>query len=302
LIKVIHHQNLMETCTLAVLITCYNRKQNTLSCLAALLNQQLPTIVSLTVYLVDDGSTDGTATVVQQEYPQVKILQGNGQLFWSGGMRLAFTEAMQQDYDFYLWLNDDTVLNPDAVNRLLSTIALLQEQETKPAIVAGSTYDAKSGARTYGGVRAGKWWHPIQFQPIEPGTAPQQCYTMNGNCVLISRSVVQRVGNLDPTFHHYLGDYDYGLRARKHGCSVWLAPGFVGTCAANPAYECQVYSKVTRKQIKQLTQPKGLSLGGVILYSFQEWFVFTKRYGGTFWLVFWLLPYRRLIRLLALGR
>lgn len=288
-----------ETCTLAVLITCYNRKQKTLSCLEALFNQHLPASVCPFVYLVDDGSTDGTANVVQQLYPQVKILQGDGQLFWCGAMRVAFTEAMQQDYDFYLWLNDDTVLYPNAVSCLLDTVALLKKQEPEPAIVAGSTRDPETGALTYGGVKQQKSWHQFQFQLIEPSLNPQPCYTINGNCVLVPRSVVQRVGNLDSQFQHYIGDYDYGLRAKQQGCSVWIAPGYVGTCHGNPAYDHRSSSKVTRQQIRQIAQPKGLSLDGVVLYPFQEWFVFTRRHGGPFWLFFWLLPYRRLLRLLV---
>jgi GT2 family glycosyltransferase len=78
----------------AVLITCHNRKPKTLACLAALFNQELSPEVTIDVYLVDDGSTDGTAEAVHQAYPQVKILQGDGSLFWNRGMRKAFAEAL----------------------------------------------------------------------------------------------------------------------------------------------------------------------------------------------------------------
>lgn len=284
--------------TIATLMTCFNRKHKTLDCLSHLFSQNLPEDIKLKVYLVDDGSTDGTGLAVSNAYPTVQIIQGNGNLFWNRGMRLAFEVATQSNSNYYLWLNDDTLLYPNALQTLLNTEYSLTAKGEHYAIVVGSTQDSESGVLTYGGVREGKWWHPFQFQPIEPGADPQPCYTMNGNCVLIPRSVVQRVGNLTLSFHHYLGDYDYGLRAKQRGCSVWVAPSYVGTCAANLAYQSNVSSKITRKQLNQLTHPKGLSLGGVILYSFQEWFAFTKRHGGPFWLFFWLLPYRRLIWLL----
>ena len=105
----------------AVLITCHNRKPKTLACLTALFNQEPSPDVTIDVYLVDDGSTDGTTEEVHQTYPQVKILQGDGSLFWNGGMRKAFAEALKQDYDYYLWLNDDTVLYPEAMPRDLFT-------------------------------------------------------------------------------------------------------------------------------------------------------------------------------------
>ena len=51
-----------ETKNIAVLITCYNRKDKTLLCLESLFKQQgLGIDFSLAVFLVDDGSTDGTA-------------------------------------------------------------------------------------------------------------------------------------------------------------------------------------------------------------------------------------------------
>jgi len=106
---------------IAVLITCHNRKPKTLACLTALFNQTPPSSATTDVYLVDDGSTDGTAEEVHQAYPQVKILQGDGSLFWNGGMRKAFSEALKYDYDYYLWLNDDTILYPEAIASLLTT-------------------------------------------------------------------------------------------------------------------------------------------------------------------------------------
>src|SRR5437879_10926345 len=59
------------------------------------------------------------------------------------------------------------------------------------------------------------------------------CDTMNGNCVLIQRSVVPRLGNLDHHFTHSMPDLDYGLRAKRAGCSVSVAPGYVGDCVTN---------------------------------------------------------------------
>ncbi|WP_333410708.1 hypothetical protein [Microcoleus sp. LAD1_D5] len=49
----------MNGTRIAVLLTCFNRKQKTLACLEALFNQTLPADTSLTTYLVDDASTDG---------------------------------------------------------------------------------------------------------------------------------------------------------------------------------------------------------------------------------------------------
>ncbi|HBL10728.1 MAG TPA: glycosyltransferase family 2 protein [Cyanobacteria bacterium UBA11162] len=288
---------------IAVLITCHNRKPKTLACLAALFNQVLPSEVMIDVYLVDDGSTDGTAEAVQEAYPQVKILQGNGSLFWNGGMRRAFSEALKHDYDYYLWLNDDTILYPTALSTLLTTDHHLVEQNDNHAIVVGSTQDPETSALTYGGVVQEYWWHPLRFCLVKPTETVQRCDTINGNCVLIPRLVAQVVGNLDPALIHYLADYDYGLRAKRQGCSIWVAPGYIGTCSLNPPQERNLNSEEPlHQQLKKMSQPKGLSLNDVTLYSFEEWKLFSQRYGGIFWVIYWLLPYRRLMVSLLFGK
>jgi GT2 family glycosyltransferase len=292
----------MEPSSIAILLTCYNRKQNTLASLAALFNQILPPSVTLDVYLVDDGSTDGTADAVRQAYPQVKIIPGNGSLFWNGGMRVAFSEAVKSDHNYHLWLNDDTLLDPEAVSKLLKTSSSLAQQGYDRAIVVGSTRDRATGATTYGGMVRKSQWRPLKFSLVEPGEAPKRCDTINGNCVLIPRTVVELVGNLDPAFSHYIGDFDYGLRSQQQGCTVWIAPGYIGTCSQNQPGS-QTDSRVRLdEQLKKMEQPKGLNVKEEVLYSFAEWKVFAQRHGGLLWPIYWLLPYRRLILTSLLGK
>jgi GT2 family glycosyltransferase len=215
--------------TLAIIMTCYNRRDTTLACLHALSQQTQP----FDVYLTDDGSSDGTSDAVAVNYPEVKILRGNGNLFWVGGMRLAFVEAMNGNYDYYLWLNDDTILEANVLTNLLQIHDYLKNQKHPDSIVVGSTQDPTTRLPTYGGAIKSKKWHSNKFEFLQPNQEIQGCDTMYGNCVLIPNSVAMKVGNIDAAFIHSLGDLDYGLRARRLGCSVWVAPGYVGTCTKN---------------------------------------------------------------------
>jgi len=72
--------------SIAVLMTCFNRKEKTVSCLDLLFRNQLPRGFKLKVYLVNDGCTDGTAEAVVDEFPNVTVIEGDGSLFWNGGM------------------------------------------------------------------------------------------------------------------------------------------------------------------------------------------------------------------------
>mgnify|MGYP003386677852 CR=1 FL=1 len=119
--------------SLAVLMTCHNRVENTMACLQSLKDQE-PYDASTAILLVDDGSTDGTSSEVARMYPDVTIIQGDGSLYWCGGMRVAFAQAILKDYDFYLWLNDDTHLEKNALFRLFQTYTQVTFQSGKPVI------------------------------------------------------------------------------------------------------------------------------------------------------------------------
>jgi GT2 family glycosyltransferase len=280
----------MEILRLAVLITCHNRRLKTLACLEALMHQQLglPN-VKIQVYLVDDGSTDSTGAAVQAAYPGIKVLLGDGNLFWNGGMRLAFAEAIKSNYDYYLWLNDDTLLYPNALETLLTIGDRLARQGHRRAIIVGATQDPVTGELTYGGMEKTGRWHPLKFRPVQPGEAEKPCLTMNGNCVLISREVVQAVGNLDPAFTHSTGDMDYGLRNQQQAGSVWLAPGYLGTCEYNPLRQgaWENPNLTVWERWEKINQPRGLPL--------KEWKTFSYRHAGWLWAFYWLLPYTRLM-------
>ena len=99
---------------IAVILTCFNRKQQTLSCLKSLFEARdnYQSEIDMNIYLTDDGCTDGTAYAVRDSFPaeNITILQGDGNLFWAGGMRLAWKDALKRykEYAYYLLVNDDT--------------------------------------------------------------------------------------------------------------------------------------------------------------------------------------------------
>lgn len=270
---------------IAVVITCHNRRTETLRCLRNLYDQDLSNANQVSVYLVDDGCSDGTPEAVRSAFPSVNIISGDGSLFWNGGMRLAFGTAMRGEFDFYLWLNDDTYLYRNAIKTLL---AVSQDKfpQYGDCIVVGSTQDPDTGAFTYGGVVHASRWHPLKFQKTAPKDHPIRCDSFGGNCVLISAAVARQLGNLDSNFTHLMGDTDYGLRAGSLGIPIWIAPNFQGSCAANPVGSFITDATIPlRKRLSITLSPKGLPP--------QEWGVIAQRHGGSFWWLFAVLPYFR---------
>lgn len=271
---------------IAAVLTCHNRREKTLSCLAALMCSDLPVDFSINVYLTNDGSTDGTSDAVKNMLPTVTILASDGSAFWNGGMRIAYREAMLTDSDFYLWLNDDTELETFAVRRLIETHGDLTKQTgIDRHIVIGSARDRSSGNLTYGGLnRKNTIFRPVTFNLAKPGDITQECDTMNGNCVLIPRSVASLVGNLDAGFVHSMGDTDYGLRARQLGCSVWIAPGFAGWCTRNALSGTFVDGASSLAvRFRRVFGPKGMPP--------RAWWLYVRRHGGLLAPFLWAWPY-----------
>ena len=128
---------------LSTILTVFNRKEKTLNCLTSLFN----ITHDIDVYLVDDGSTDGTWDAVKEKFPQVNLIKGNGNLFWSRGMYTAWKEAVKGDYDAYIWLNDDQKLRSNFLEELFS----VEQENNWNCIVTGRIADIESGEIIYCG-------------------------------------------------------------------------------------------------------------------------------------------------------
>ena len=235
--------------SISVLMTVHNRKDKTLSCLSHLLKQEIPERYVMEVYLTDDGCTDGTPKAVREYYPSVHIIQGDGTLFWNRGMYTAWNvAAKQKDYDFYLWLNDDTRLMDGCIKSMLQSSSECDDK----AIIVASIRSEKEEKITYGGqVLDGKGL-------AVPNGHLQECSTMNGNCVLIPRAIYHQCGNLDWTYRHAIGDFDYGYRTRKAGFRIYASKEYLGYCEKHLHLPAWARPDVPfQKRINNLYSPLG---------------------------------------------
>lgn len=244
--------------TIAVLLTTFNRKQKTLACLQSLEKQNLPNDVSIKIYLTDDGSNDGTADAVKLEFPTVNIYHGNGSLFWAGGMRNTWKQALSSEIDYYLLLNDDTLLKDNAVFTLLNCSNYIKNKKSKPGICVGSTAD-ENGKISYGGsaLSSKSSWDGGSIVYSE--TEYIDCDVANANILLVPSEIVKHIGILAEKFTHGLADYDYTLKAKKAGFGLVVAPGFLGTCIDDHGNNWKSANTTLKERIAYLKSPKGLA-------------------------------------------
>lgn len=218
----------MKIHQIAVLMTCHNRKVKTLNSLRSLYAQKgLRTLFNLDTYLVDDGSTDGTSTKVEEIFPKVKVVFGNGDLFWNRGMYTAWESCKKSNkkYDFYFWLNDDTVLKENCIHKLLKSYEEIISKGNDGLIFGFCESFQGDKKMTYGGIKSGK--------KLSPNGEIQQADLINGNVVLIPNSIYEKVGTLDYNYLHVFGDYDYSLRVNEIGYNCFSSIDFVAYCDRN---------------------------------------------------------------------
>ena len=196
-------------------------------------------------------------------------------------MHKAFAYALAIGYDYYLWLNDDSMLATGALDAMLSANATIRARAGAPGIVIGSMCDPESGRLNFGGgvFRWPRTWLNVRL--VQPTDAPQPCQTMSGNCTLIPAEVARTVGNMDPAFEHGLGDYDYGFRATQRGVGLWIAAGTVGTSRSHPRVD--LGSMSVRQRLRWYSSRNTLPP--------RSWALYCRRWAGPAWPVYWMLPY-----------
>lgn len=194
--------------------------------------------------------TDGTLESVVEQFPQVNIIHAKGDLFWNRGMWTAWdTAAKTKDYDFYLWLNDDTFV----YDNMLKVLTDSTVETNAKAIIVGATESTDHSVITYGG-------------RLQNGSIPKPDGNLvkvdyfNGNIVLIPRAAYKVLGNLDHYFTHSKGDFDYGMRAKKAGIAMYQYGKALGECDEHPTLDKWCNPDVPFAQRwKMLNRPNGMS-------------------------------------------
>jgi len=194
-----------------IITPVYNRKNTTLSCLQNL--KQHGDLDRYHVVIIDDGSTDHTAEAIHLLYPEVTVLQGTGDLWWTGAMAEGMAYAYQQGAQYFIWLNDDC-------HPVSGTLPQLVEfMKTHPKAIAAPTcyfQEANQLVAKDNGSRGrqGCVANPGEILEVDG---------MSGWCVGIPSDVFRTIGPPDARrFPHYSGDNTYIFRATRAGFKAYL--------------------------------------------------------------------------------
>jgi GT2 family glycosyltransferase len=215
---------------ITIVLPVHNGLDFTKNCLESLYNVHKIEVQRATYFLiiVDDGSTDGTSEWIEQHFPQVIILKGNGHLWWSGGINMGMKYAFDKlNADYILWWNNDIDAGKNYFENLIkeaeatgkqtiigSKIYLAQQKDTIWAM--GGLFDIYTGKKEM--VGSGQKENDGLQRPVEADWLP-------GMGTLIHRNICEKIGWIDEkTFPQYHGDSDYTLRAKLNGFKIVVFP------------------------------------------------------------------------------
>jgi len=215
---------------ISIVFPIYNGIEYTQKCLRSFYDQhKLESLsASFHIVIVDDGSIDGSYSWIKNNFPQVKLVKGNGDLWWSGGMNLGIEYALNKlNTDYTLWWNNDIVASENYFENLVkilkdnnenhivgSKINLAQNKEILWSM--GGLFDPYTGKKSM-----------IGSEEKDTGEYNKimECDWLPGMGTVIHKSVYENIGMLDnENFPQYHGDSDFTFRAKTNGYKILVYP------------------------------------------------------------------------------
>ena len=227
---------------IATLLTVFNRRQKTLDCLHHLFtavdtyngSKEPANKIEATVFMTDDGCTDGTAEAVSQAFGdrELYIVKGTGSLYWAGGMRKAWQTALDTatKWDYFLLLNDDTNVFENVFEQLFEADDYGFRATGRHGLSSGITCQpGRPDEITYGGLNFVNRTKGRQ-QLLQPSGVPQRIDLTHANILMVHSTVAETIGIFHKGFRHSCADNDYSMTAHRHQLPAYSTSSVCGEC------------------------------------------------------------------------
>ncbi len=202
---------------LAVIIVNWNGEKYVKECLDSFATQ---TFKDYVIYFVDNDSSDRSLAIAKT-YPNLKIIESGANLGFAGGNNLAIKESLSEGFRFIALINPDTVLQPETLQGLVTTIS---SNEHVGAVQSKILIDGTDKINTFGNDL-----HYLGFsycgnykQPNKP-IVTHEITIASGAAAIFSSAALKNIGMLDEDFFMYQEDADLSLRLWENGYKVLVS-------------------------------------------------------------------------------
>lgn len=172
------------------------------------------------VYLVDNGSADGSQLVTRERYPEVTVLQMPHNMGYCMAYNLATRIAFEDGCDWAIWQNNDTLVEPGWLDRMADAAA----GDSRIGIMGPVFRDWFTNAPNY----FMQARHPEIVPFMEDSSRPPvDCDWVEGSACAVKRECFEDVGPLEPDLFIYWEETDFCRRAIYRGWRVVIVPGSI---------------------------------------------------------------------------
>ncbi len=212
---------------IAIIIPTFNRRKP-LSHVLKQLQKIDDAGFQLSIFVVVDGSTDGTIEMLKGEFSNVITIIGDGNWWYTKSMNEGFKLAQAHNPDYFLLLNDDMHFETDFVAILLK--AALEKNNN--AIITSICFSDKAPFLLFNsGVKRISWWRSKFFRyhlALSKGspkdfTGLVRTEAITGRGTIIPSNILYRLNMYDEKFVQYGSDLDLGFKAIKNGYECYIS-------------------------------------------------------------------------------
>ncbi len=182
------------------------------------------------VIVVDNASRDGTATMLRDDFPWVRLIENDA----NRGFAQANNLGIRQSSGTYtLLLNPDTELCPGALAQLVALMESRPEAGAAGAYLLNPDHSMQPSCSPFPTLFREFWFlthlddlYPLATYPAErwPAGAPRAVDVVKGAALIVRRDVVERVGLLDEGFFMYTEEVDWCRRIKDAGWEIYWVP------------------------------------------------------------------------------
>ena len=206
-----------------IVLVNYNGMKFMPDCLASLSKIDYP---QARIVIVDNASTDGSADWAAAHFPEAALVRHAGNLGITGGNNAGIAWCQENGCDWVLLLNNDTVVEPDFLSRLLA-----QAEPDCLLVPKIYFYDNKALINNHLGTfdyRRGLHVDWFYGKSDSPASREVRFAAMANTCaLLIPQEVAARVGPMDDHYFIYYDDTDFLTRAVRSGIQIKFVPDAV---------------------------------------------------------------------------
>lgn len=181
------------------------------------------------ILIVDNGSTDGSESILRERFPELEIIQTGANLGFAGGNNVGIRYALEHGADYVWLLNNDTIADPDALTQLVNVAG----SDGRIGIVGSKIfYHTKQDKLWFAG---GIWRSTKSYathrglNEDDSGQYDEICGVdfITGCSLLVKAAVIEDIGFMNEDYFLYWEDVDWNALAAKHGWRLLYVPSSI---------------------------------------------------------------------------